>query len=275
MQPVHVHGSRGRFPAAPPPLSRPPSLRHRVNFVIAGLLVLCSIQSASAQPLNTVWADRLVHHAPPSAPDRLVAQVRDAARSWLESDAQRPFTFNDASAPLVTRIRTFGPIAGDDRLGTPPSVEPDTDRPPHATPLPIERLEPRVVALASMIEPIARLHQVDHALLMAIIHVESRGNPKARSHRGAMGLMQVMPKTGAHYGARNLFDKQQNIMAGARFIRDLMTRYDGRIDLVLAAYNAGSGAVMKYGGRVPPYPETQQYVVKVAAYHAAYRALQG
>lgn len=90
-----------------------------------------------------------------------------------------------------------------------------------------------------------------------------------------MGLMQVMPRTGSHYGARDLFDKQQNITAGARFIRDLMNRYDGRIDLVLAAYNAGSGAVMKYGGRVPPYPETQQYVLKVASYHAAYRALQG
>ncbi|KVU40930.1 hypothetical protein WK68_12990 [Burkholderia ubonensis] len=211
----------------------------------------------------------------PSAPAQLVAQARDAARSWLESDAQRLFTFNDASAPLAAPVRTFDPIAGDDRLGTPPSAEPDTDRPPHAMPSPVKRLEPRVVALAPMIEPIARLHQVDHALLMAIIHVESQGNPKARSHRGAMGLMQVMPRTGAHYGARDLFDKQQNITAGARFVRDLMNRYEGRIDLVLAAYNAGSGAVMKYGGRVPPYPETQQYVLKVAAYHAAYRALQG
>ena len=273
MQPVHVHGSRGRFPAAPSLLSRHPSLRHRVDRAIAGLLVLCSIPSASAQPLNTVWADRLAHHAAPSAPDKLVAQVRDAARSWLESDAQRLFTLNVASARPVAPVRTFGPIVGDDRLGMPP--EPGTARPPHAVPSPAKRLEPRVVALAPMIEPIARLHQVDHALLMAIIHVESRGNPKARSSRGAMGLMQVMPRTGSHYGARDLFDKQQNITAGARFIRDLMNRYDGRIDLVLAAYNAGSGAVMKYGGRVPPYPETQQYVLKVASYHAAYRALQG
>ena len=273
MQPVHVHGSRGRFPAAPSLLSRHPSLQHRVDRAIAGLLVLCSIPSASAQPLNTVWADRLAHHAAPSAPDKLVAQVRDAARSWLESDAQRLFTLNVASARPVAPVRTFGPIVGDDRLGMPP--EPGTARPPHAVPSPAKRLEPRVVALAPMIEPIARLHQVDHALLMAIIHVESRGNPKARSSRGAMGLMQVMPRTGSHYGARDLFDKQQNITAGARFIRDLMNRYDGRIDLVLAAYNAGSGAVMKYGGRVPPYPETQQYVLKVASYHAAYRALQG
>ncbi|WP_254608257.1 lytic transglycosylase domain-containing protein [Burkholderia lata] len=136
-----------------------------------------------------------------------------------------------------------------------------------------KQIEPRVYALASITGPIARRYQVDHALLMAIIHVESRGDPRAVSYRGARGLMQIMPRTGAHYGARDLFDQQQNITAGARYLRELTIEYGGRLDLVIAAYNAGSSTIKKYGGRVPPYPETQKYVYKVTSYRDAYQAL--
>jgi soluble lytic murein transglycosylase-like protein len=136
-------------------------------------------------------------------------------------------------------------------------------------------LEPRVVALSPIVVRIARQQGVDSALLMAIIHVESKGNPNAVSVRGARGLMQIMPRTGAAYGARNLFDQQQNIRTGARHLNHLLVSHDGRVELAIAAYNAGSGAIRRHGMRVPPYPETQRYVRKVLAYQSAYRQLAG
>lgn len=114
----------------------------------------------------------------------------------------------------------------------------------------------------------ARRHQVDPLLLHAVITQESRYQHNAVSHAGARGLMQVMPQTGRGLGvrdARHLFDPRTNIDAGARLLKQLWTKYDGRMDLVLAAYNAGEGAVQRYGMRVPPFRETQDYVLKVKA----------
>ena len=116
----------------------------------------------------------------------------------------------------------------------------------------------------------ARRHRVDPLLLHAVITQESRYKHRAVSHAGARGLMQVMPATGRSLGVRNadhLFDPDTNINAGARLLSSLWKRMDGDIDLVLAAYNAGEGAVRKYGMKVPPYRETQDYVVKVKAYY--------
>jgi soluble lytic murein transglycosylase-like protein len=99
-------------------------------------------------------------------------------------------------------------------------------------------------------------------LLSAVIHVESDGNPKAYSNAGAMGLMQLMPSSVADADITDPFDPAQNIDAGARKLSGLLAEFGNNLDLALAAYNAGAGAVRKYGG-VPPYKETQDYIRKV------------
>jgi soluble lytic murein transglycosylase-like protein len=105
--------------------------------------------------------------------------------------------------------------------------------------------------------------QVEPALIHAVISVESAYNPRAISRAGAVGLMQLMPETARRYGVDNRMDPEQNIHGGARYLRFLMKMFDNNVKLVLAAYNAGEEAVMKYGNRIPPYRETQNYVPKV------------
>jgi soluble lytic murein transglycosylase-like protein len=92
------------------------------------------------------------------------------------------------------------------------------------------------------------------------MHQESRFRAGATSTAGAAGLMQLMPATAARYGVRDIYDPAQNVEGGTRYLRDLLKLFGGRVDLALAGYNAGEGAVMKYGNRVPPYRETQNYV---------------
>lgn len=110
----------------------------------------------------------------------------------------------------------------------------------------------------------AQEYDIDEKLLDAIIMVESAYNPNAVSPKGATGLMQLMPETGARYGAVDRLDPEQNIHAGARYMRKLLNQFNNT-RLALAAYNAGEGAVAKYGQTVPPYTETQNYVEKVLA----------
>ncbi len=127
-------------------------------------------------------------------------------------------------------------------------------------------------AFDPFIETAAREAQVQPQLVRAIIVVESAFNPKAVSRKGAVGLMQLLPKTARRYGASNAFDPKQNINAGTRYLRDLIARYGNNLELVLAAYNAGEDAVERYGKRIPPYAETRQYVPAVLS---IYRALTG
>ncbi len=101
---------------------------------------------------------------------------------------------------------------------------------------------------------------VDPYLVYCVMHQESHFGSGAISNKGAMGLMQLMPGTAARYGVTRPYDVAQNIMGGTRYLKDLLGMFGGRVDLVLAGYNAGEGAVMKYGNRVPPYAETQAYV---------------
>jgi len=118
----------------------------------------------------------------------------------------------------------------------------------------------------------SRAYGVPHALLLAVMHAESNFNPAARSPVGAIGLMQIMPPTGARYGLRQgLADPVNNIDVGTRYLKDLLELFKGDTELAVAAYNAGEGAVIKYGRRIPPYAETRAYVPKVMALYDQYR----
>jgi soluble lytic murein transglycosylase-like protein len=125
------------------------------------------------------------------------------------------------------------------------------------------------------IEAAAREASVPPALVRAVIVVESGFNPRAISRKGAMGLMQLMPATARQYGAFNALDPKQNIEAGTRYLAVLIQRYDSNLELVLAAYNAGEGAVEKYGRKIPPYRETRKYVPNVLSVYGALRRSSG
>jgi len=110
---------------------------------------------------------------------------------------------------------------------------------------------------AELISTVAAAHEVDARLVHAVIEQESNYRPRARSKKGARGLMQLMPATARQYGVRDSYDPKSNIDAGVRHLKDLLRRLD--LPVALAAYNAGEGTVQRYGG-LPPYPETQAYV---------------
>lgn len=118
--------------------------------------------------------------------------------------------------------------------------------------------------IESAIARYSQMYNLDPNLIRAVIKVESNGNPRTVSHKGAMGLMQLMPEEVRAYGIKNPFDIEENIMGGARQLAEKLRIFDGNLELTLAAYNAGTGAVRKYGG-IPPYRETENYVRKVKA----------
>lgn len=119
--------------------------------------------------------------------------------------------------------------------------------------------------LATIFKEASETYGVSENLLTAMAKQESNFRADATSSSGAMGIMQLMPATAAALGCENPYDARENIMAGAKYISQLLERYDGNTSLALAAYNAGSGNVAKYGG-IPPFAETQNYVQKVLGY---------
>jgi soluble lytic murein transglycosylase-like protein len=116
----------------------------------------------------------------------------------------------------------------------------------------------------------ARLYQIPEALVRAVIRVESNFDPRAVSHANAQGLMQLIPATAERMLVSDPFDARQNVLGGTRYLRVLANLFNGNLQLTLAAYNAGEGAVIKYRG-IPPYEETQSYVTKVMQFYNLYR----
>jgi soluble lytic murein transglycosylase-like protein len=116
-----------------------------------------------------------------------------------------------------------------------------------------------------IVKQVASKHGVEAELIHAIIRAESNYDNFALSDKGAMGLMQLMPETAGQYGVKNVFDPAQNIEGGTKYLKDLIRIYDGKTNLILAAYNAGQEAVRKYGGNIPDYKETRAYISRVMA----------
>jgi soluble lytic murein transglycosylase-like protein len=128
--------------------------------------------------------------------------------------------------------------------------------------------EPELLPYDRVIHEAAGRHDVDAELILAIIMAESQLNPRAKSKRGARGLMQLMPLTADALDVANIYNPEENINAGTRHFRGLLDRFDGNVKLALAAYNAGEQNVMRFNG-IPPYPETQAYVARVLYYYTA------
>jgi soluble lytic murein transglycosylase-like protein len=122
-----------------------------------------------------------------------------------------------------------------------------------------------------IIARVAKEQKLEPALLHAVIAVESAYNPQARSPKGATGLMQLMPDTARRYGVTDLLNPLENLRGGARYLRDLLSMFNNNLRLVLAAYNAGEGAVIRSGHAIPPYPETQSYVPRVLQHYEHFR----
>lgn len=160
-------------------------------------------------------------------------------------------------AAIVARVDADEVPYPEPRLG---NGEPTTIAAVAPTPITTALVPDQVLAArpyAELISTIAATHHVDARLVHAVIEEESNYQPRARSKKGARGLMQLMPETARLYGVRNSYDPKANLDAGIRHLKDLMSRLD--LPIALAAYNAGEGTVRRYGG-LPPFPETQAYV---------------
>lgn len=139
--------------------------------------------------------------------------------------------------------------------------------------MPSDKSPERFTRYDTFIREAARLYQIPEALVRAVIQVESNYDPRAVSPVGAVGLMQLMPFTAQAMLVEDIYDPRQNILGGVRYLRILANTFNGDIFLTVAGYNAGENAVLRYGG-IPPYAETQMYVVKVLENYQRYKKLE-
>ena len=126
----------------------------------------------------------------------------------------------------------------------------------------ITRRHPATGPIARKVRELAPEYKLDPNLVLAVIEAESNFDPQARSHKDAQGLMQLIPETAERFGVQDVWDPEQNLRGGMAYLRWLMRHFDGDLELVLAGYNAGEGAVRRHGG-IPPYEETQRYVKRI------------
>ncbi len=172
--------------------------------------------------------------------------------SYVDGSGKRVFINAAPAAPKKTARQAPKPVPGKETTHAPSGASPTAKM--SATP-PKEHLD-------RMVSDAAERHRVDPNLVRAVIQAESNWNPFAISRKGAFGLMQLVPGTAAQLGVYNVFDPEQNLDGGVRYLRTLLERYNGDLPRALAAYNAGQGTVDRWGG-VPNFRETRLYVQKV------------
>lgn len=159
----------------------------------------------------------------------------------------------------------------------PPEPTPSSNTPKDTFSGPTRKLSESVLdrarRFAPLVSEVARDAKVDAGLLHAVAAAESAYNPAARSPRGALGIMQLMPTTALRYGVTDPYDAKQNLTGGARYLSDLLRLFNNDTSLAVAAYNAGENAVLRYGSKVPPYRETEAYVPRVMDYYRSLTAV--
>jgi soluble lytic murein transglycosylase-like protein len=165
------------------------------------------------------------------------------------------YTWRDANGTLVLSNKRPGAATADLPSYTVPKAE--------GVRATRSAVAERARAYDDLITEHSRTHGVRAELVRAVMQVESGFNPYARSPKGAMGLMQLMPATARQYGVTTAFNPIENVRAGVAYLRELLDRYQNNEELALAAYNAGPGAVDRHGQTVPPYRETQTYVAQI------------
>ena len=225
------------------------------NFV-AGSPATGSLPPATIVPVSsTTYAAPAARSSGPTAPrlvqGQIFSYVKDGVRHY-SSKAPRGV----ANAGAVRTIR-YSYMETCFACGAKPGVN-------------FGKIRLRPEAYNEQITAAAAQYGVDEAIVRAIIHAESSFNPNALSRVGAQGLMQLMPATARRFGVSNAFDPSQNIRGGVQYLAWLLKRFNGNLTLAAAGYNAGEGAVDRYKG-VPPYSETQRYVVRVAQLAERYR----
>ena len=181
--------------------------------------------------------------------------------SYVDKDGVMHFSNRPASDP---RFKLY--LKGSDQSGRGGRSKSGVTPSP-----PSDRSLDRFTRFDTWIRQAATLYQIPEELIRAVIKAESDYDPRAVSHAGAQGLMQLMPQTALRMQVRDSFDPREAIFGGTRYLRVLANIFNGDLDLTVAGYNAGEAAVMRYGG-IPPYAETQAYVTRVRTYYARYRA---
>lgn len=198
--------------------------------------------------LTLGWGIALIFVAQPVGADYYVYQERDGTK-W--------YTNRRLPGDKYTLIDRIGrPTASGSCVGVTNAI-----------------MEQRAVIYAPVIEQYAQIYGVDAQLIKAVISVESCFDRYAVSHVGAKGLMQLMPGTAQRMGIHNVFDANDNLRGGIRYFSEMLTRFRQDVELALAAYNAGPGAVEKYKG-IPPYKETQNYIKRVLGHYDGYAGLK-
>lgn len=239
------------------------------------LLLLGAASAAAADPA----AERPPGYQPGPVPETMPQPVLplQGAQPPASPAYQLEYRFRSKSIPPPRIIKAYFKV-----MDAPPEEDAAADIPATVATAP-PPLDEQVVSSAVVaklagqpfseeIADAAINAALDPALVHAVIYVESRYRQRAISPKGAIGLMQVMPGTAARYGIRDVgHSPRVNLKAGTLYLRDLMRMFDNRVELVLAAYNAGEGAVMKYSRQVPPYQETRQYVLAVLAKYNEWR----
>lgn len=184
---------------------------------------------------------------------------------WTDADGVVHFTNRNAGANPAAKVYIKGGSSGGGGGGT-------TPRPGVVPFAPQDRDPARYTRFDEYIKAAAALYQIPEPLVRAVIKVESDYDPRAVSYAGARGLMQLMPDTADRMQVRDINDPRENIFGGVRYLRVLANMFNGDLDLTIAGYNAGEGAVVQHGG-IPPYAQTKDYVVKVTQFYRRYRTI--